>query len=94
MNSLEVMEIGRQALIVFFKISLPILFTSMLVGLIISLFQALTQIQEMTLTFVPKIVIIFLALIFLMPFMVSTMMDFNDELYRRIVDVGKGGGDE
>ena len=87
---MQVMEIGKQALIVFFKVSMPILLTSMIVGLIISLFQALTQIQEMTLTFVPKIVVIFLMIIFLMPFMLTTMIDFNEELNRRIVDVGHG----
>jgi flagellar biosynthetic protein FliQ len=90
MNSLEVMEIGRQGLIVFFKIAMPIMLASMIVGLLVSLFQALTQIQEMTLTFVPKVVVIALTLVFLMPFIMSTMMDFNEELYRRIIDIGRG----
>lgn len=90
MNSLEIMEVGRQALIVFFKVAMPLMLISLAVGLIISLFQALTQIQEQTLTFVPKILIIFLSLIFLMPFMISTMTDFTEELNRRIVDIGRG----
>lgn len=90
MNSLEIMEIGRQALIVFFKVSMPLMLLSLVVGLVISLFQALTQIQEQTLTFVPKVFIIFLSLIFLMPFMLSTLVDFSEELNRRIVDIGRG----
>jgi flagellar biosynthetic protein FliQ len=89
MNSLEAIEIGREALIVFLKVALPMLLISLGVGLIISLFQALTQIQEMTLTFVPKIVIMFGALIFLMPYMLHTLEDFNHELSRRIVSVGQ-----
>ena len=90
MNSLEIMEIGRQGLIVFFKVSMPLMLISLTVGLVISLFQALTQIQEQTLTFVPKVFIIFLSLIFLMPFMLTTLTDFNEELSRRIVDIGHG----
>jgi flagellar biosynthetic protein FliQ len=88
MDSAEAIELGRQALIVFLKVSLPMLLISLTVGIIISLFQALTQIQEMTLTFVPKLVIMFASLIFLMPFMSHTLGDFNDELNRRIIAVG------
>ena len=89
MDSLEAIEIGRQALIVFLKVSMPLLLISLGVGLIISLFQALTQIQEMTLTFVPKIVIMFGALIFLMPYMLHTLTDFSNELSSRIIAVGQ-----
>ena len=84
----EAIEIGRQALIVFLKVAMPLMLISLSVGLIISLFQALTQIQEMTLTFVPKLVVMFASLIFLMPFMSHTLGDFNDELNRRIIAVG------
>jgi len=94
MNSLEVMEIGRQALVVFFKVAMPVMFIALSVGLVISLFQALTQIQEQTLTFVPKVFVIFISLIFLMPFMLSTLTDFQNELSRRIVDIGRGGDDD
>ena len=89
MDSLEAMEIGRQTLLVFLKVALPLLLISLAVGLVISLFQALTQIQEMTLSFVPKITIVFLALIFLMPFMMHTLSDFDTELHTRMVAVGR-----
>lgn len=89
MDAIQAMEIGRQALIVFLKISLPLLLISLLVGLVISLFQALTQIQEMTLSFVPKITVVFISLIFLMPYMMRGLSDFNTELHARIVAVGR-----
>ena len=89
MNSLEIMEISRQGLLVFFKVAMPVMLIAMFVGLIISLFQALTQIQEQTLTFVPKIFILFISLIFLMPFIITTLTDFNNELNHRIVDIGR-----
>jgi flagellar biosynthetic protein FliQ len=88
MDSIEAIELGRQTLIVFLKVAMPMLLISLGVGLIISLFQALTQIQEMTLTFVPKLVVMFATLIFLMPFMSHTLDDFNTELNRRIIAVG------
>ena len=88
MDSLEAIELGRQALIVFLKISMPLLLISLVAGIIISLFQALTQIQEMTLTFVPKLLLMSAALIFLMPFMSHTLSDFTTELNNRIVAVG------
>ena len=89
MNAVEVLEIGREALWVLIKVSAPLMMISLIVGLIISLFQALTQIQEMTLTFVPKMLVMFIALVFLAPFMLSTLKDFSEELSERIVTIGK-----
>lgn len=89
MNEMEIMEIGRQALIVLIKVSLPVMLVALVVGLIISLFQALTQIQEMTLSFVPKMIAIFLSLMLLLPWMTTTLGDFTQELSDRIVDIEK-----
>jgi flagellar biosynthetic protein FliQ len=61
---------------------------ALVVGLIISLFQALTQIQEMTLSFVPKVLIIFLSMLLFMPFMLSTMTAFTERMADRIVGLG------
>lgn len=61
-------------------ISWPIMVTAMLVGLIISLIQALTQIQEMTLSFVPKLLAIFFVLIFMIPYIGNSMVAYMDEL--------------
>lgn len=58
------------------------------IGLVIALFQALTTIQEMTLTFVPKILVIFVSLILLLPFMMSTIVEFAQELFGIIATMG------
>jgi len=70
------------------KISAPLLGAALVVGLCISLFQALTQIQEMTLSFVPKILVMFVSLLVLMPFMYSTLNIFANSLMDRIVALG------
>ena len=67
MNDVAVLEVGREALWVIPKVASPLLLAALLVGIVIALFQALTSIQEMTLTFVPKIVVIFISLIFFLP---------------------------
>lgn len=87
MNALEVIDIARDGIWVFIKMSAPLMLIALTVGLIISLFQALTQIQEMTLTFVPKILAMFLSLIFLLPFMITTLTDFTHRLHDRIVNI-------
>jgi flagellar biosynthetic protein FliQ len=88
MNEVTVVEIGREALMVILKASGPIMIAGMMVGLVIALFQALTTIQEMTLTFVPKIIVIFTAVIVLLPFMMTTVIDFSKSLFERIATMG------
>lgn len=85
MESTEILEIGREAIIVMIKVSAPVMLVALVVGLIISLFQALTQIQEMTLTFVPKILAIFLSLLIFMPYMLDTLTVFSEHLSERII---------
>ena len=84
MDEAAVLEIGRDAVIVMLKISAPIMLISLIVGLIISLFQALTQIQEMTLTFVPKLLVVFISLLLLAPFMLHTLIDFTERMMSRM----------
>ena len=67
------------------KLGGPIMLLALVVGVVISLFQALTQIQESTLTFVPKIVAILLAMLLLMPFMLTTLTTFTERLFDRVV---------
>ena len=83
MNGAEVLDIGRTAIYVLLIVSAPIMFVSLFVGLIIALFQALTQIQEATLTFVPKILAIFLTMIVFLPFMGEKIGDFYVELMEK-----------
>ena len=66
MNAPEALDLAREAIFVALKIGAPIMLIALLVGLVISLFQALTQIQEMTLAFVPKIIVIFFAIMLFM----------------------------
>ena len=88
MNGPEVIDIGREAIYALLKMGGPIMAIALVVGLVVSLFQALTQIQEMTLTFVPKIIVIFLAVLVLLPFMISTLMTFSQGLFDRIATGG------
>lgn len=88
MGPADVLEVSREAVVVMLKIGGPLLGAALVVGLAISLFQALTQIQEMTLSFVPKVLVIFVSLLVLMPFMFSTLNVFALSLMDRIVALG------
>ena len=88
MNTTAVIEIGREAMWVVLKMAGPIMMAGLAIGLVIALFQALTTIQEMTLTFVPKILVIFLSLILFLPFMITTIVEFSRLLFDRMVALG------
>lgn len=83
----DVLEVSRDAIWVLLKISTPILMVALVVGLAIAFFQALTQIQEMTLTFVPKIFAIFISLAVLLPFMGQVLSGFMDRIADRIINM-------
>lgn len=76
MNEAQVLEFAREAIWTVLKIGSPIMLIALTVGITIALFQALTQIQEMTLTFVPKILVIFLSLLIFLPFILDTLQNF------------------
>lgn len=76
-----VADITREALFLIIKTALPILLVSMVIGLIISIFQTVTSIQEQTLTFVPKIICVFLALILFGQWMLNNMVEFMTALW-------------
>lgn len=88
MGAAEVLDVSRDAIVVTLKIGVPIMVIALVVGLVVSLFQALTQIQEMTLSFIPKMIAIFLSLLLLMPFMLSTLTTFTRGLAERIIHTG------
>lgn len=83
----EIIDICREAIWVLIVVAGPVMLASLTVGLIISLFQALTQIQEQTLTFVPKILTMLLMLGLTMPYMVRHLTDFSNKLTERIVHI-------
>lgn len=76
-----VVEMANDALYVIIMVSLPVLLVSLIVGLVVSIFQTVTSIQEQTLTFVPKILCVFVALMLLGQWMMSTMVEFAVQLW-------------
>lgn len=91
MNATDVVDVMREAIIVMIKMGGPVMLLTLVIGLMISVFQALTQIQEMTLTFVPKMLAVFAALLILMPFMLATLVTFTEQIADRIIGMGMGG---
>jgi len=89
MNEIEVIEICREAIIVMLKLVGPVMLAGLIVGVVISMIQTVTQIQEQALTFIPKMVVIFGMTIWLLPFMLSTLGGFTHMLTDRIVQVGQ-----
>lgn len=88
MTGAEVLDVAREGIWVLILVSAPMMIVGLLVGVVIALFQALTQIQEMTLVFVPKIIAIFVTLLLSLPFMGATM----NGLMTRIADMIVTGG--
>ncbi|MBF0246787.1 MAG: flagellar biosynthesis protein FliQ [Alphaproteobacteria bacterium] len=88
MNEADVLEIAQSALWIILKTAGPIMMSGLFVGLIIALFQALTTIQEMTLTFVPKIIVIFIAIVAFLPYMMTTVIEYSHTLFDRIATLG------
>lgn len=84
MTAAEVLTLGEQAIYLSLLLSAPPLLIGMAVGLLIALFQATTQIQEMTLTFVPKIVAVMLSMIFFASWMMMKITEFTSELITSI----------
>lgn len=90
MSPEHAMNIGRQALEVTLLISAPILLTALATGLLVSIFQAATQINEMTLSFIPKLLAMFTAMIFAGPWMLQVMLDYIERLYATIPWIAAG----
>jgi flagellar biosynthetic protein FliQ len=87
MNEVEVLDIGRDAVWVMLKVAGPILIVGLIVGLSISVFQTITHIQEMTLTFIPKIIAVFTSLILFMPWMLTQLNEFNQRIMDKIISL-------
>ena len=85
MTGSEVLDVARDAILTLVIVSSPLLLIGLIVGVIISLFQALTQIQEMTLAFVPKILAIFVAMLIALPFMADLLQSHMARLAARIM---------
>lgn len=82
----DAISLGRDAIFVCFMVAAPVLLISMVVGLIISIVQAVTQIQEPTLTFIPKIIASAVAILFFGPFMLAMLTDFMSRIFLHVKD--------
>jgi flagellar biosynthetic protein FliQ len=91
MDSNAVLDIGLAGLIIAAKLSAPILLTALVVGFAISLLQSITQIQEVTLSFVPKVIAIGLALLVTGHWMISEMISFTQQMFEKIPSLLGGG---
>lgn len=88
MSPADILSISQEAIYVLLRIAGPLLLVSLVTGLIIAFVQALTQIQEMTLTFVPKIIVTFGMLLFLSPFISKTLSRYMEQIFDMIVATG------
>jgi flagellar biosynthetic protein FliQ len=88
MNQNELIDIAREAIMMVIQLGMPVMVVGLIVGVAIALIQALTQIQEITLVFVPKILAIFLAIFFFLPGFATLMIDFMDKIADRIIGIG------
>lgn len=89
MTGLEVMEVARLALTTILMVAGPVMLAGLVIGVSVALFQTLTQLQEMTLTFIPKILVVMATLLFVMPFIGEQMSDLMTAIMDRIIN---GGG--
>jgi len=88
MNDAEIIDITREAIMLTIQIGLPVMVVGLVVGVAIALVQALTQVQEITLVFVPKIIAIFLAIFVFLPGFATIMVSFMNSIADRIIGLG------
>ncbi len=88
MSETEVLDIARDGMMVMLLVAAPMLLVGLVVGLAISIFQTLTHIQEMTLTFIPKIVSVFGAMVIFLPWMLRELTEFTQRIMDKIVALG------
>ncbi len=87
----QAIDIARQTMQVTMMIALPILGAALLVGLLVSILQAVTQVNEMTLTFVPKLFVVGVVVLVLLPWMLTVLIDFSSEVFAMLGDAPRAG---
>lgn len=90
MTAEQVTDIARDAVWIMVKTGAPMMLVALVVGVVVSLFQALTQVQEMTLTFVPKLLAMLVTFVLTAPFVIAAMRDYTLRLFDQIVVIGSG----
>jgi len=91
MNPEDAIDLGREAILICLLIGAPVLAVGVIVGLLIGLFQALTQIQDQTISFVPKIIAMVAMLALCLPWLVQRMMEYSEDLIANIPKIVMGG---
>tara|TARA_Y100001954_G_C15434084_1_gene418296 strand:+ start:339 stop:608 length:270 start_codon:yes stop_codon:yes gene_type:complete len=81
-------DIVKGLMMLCLKVSLPFLLSAMIIGLLVSFFQAITSLQEQTLTFVPKALVVVVVVFILFPWLINTMMDYTVETFNRMSQAG------
>ena len=81
-------DIVKGLMMLCLKVSVPFLLSAMIIGLLVSFFQAITSLQEQTLTFVPKALVVVVAVFILFPWLINTMMDYTVETFNRMSQAG------
>lgn len=87
MTQTMVLDVVRQGFLTIIVVSLPVLLTSMVVGLVVSVLQAVTQVQEQTLSFVPKLIAVMLALVIFGNFMLNQLVSLANNMFRLIENI-------
>jgi flagellar biosynthetic protein FliQ len=87
----EAIDVARRTLEVTIMLALPILGSALLVGLLVSILQAVTQINEMTLTFVPKLFVVGVVVLVLVPWMMTVLVDFSSEVFALVGEAPRAG---
>ncbi len=88
MSTNDILEVGTDAILTLLMVGSPIMGVALAVGLMISLFQALTQMQEQTLSFVPKVTAMVVTFMLFLPFMMATMTNFAERMFERAATLG------
>lgn len=87
MTDHDVIEAGRHCVLVTLQLALPVLMFGLIAGVLVSIFQAVTSIQEFTLTFVPKLLAVILALVIFGPWMLATMVNFIVKMFEHMAPI-------
>jgi len=84
MDSSTVLDLGREGLLIMLEVSGPVMLTAVVVGLVISIGQAVTQIQDQTISFVPKIIMMVLAILYTLPWVTALLVEYSTNLITNI----------
>ncbi|MBY0427976.1 MAG: flagellar type III secretion system protein FliQ [Alphaproteobacteria bacterium] len=89
MNEADVIDIARESIMVMLRVGGPLLIVGLIIGVVISLIQTVTQIQEATLAFVPKLLVMSIGLLLMLPYMLTSLATYTEGLFARIVSFGQ-----